>query len=271
MNAAVDFAMPWKRRTEREQNAQREAERLLDETKKLFEKTSNHPVFQAASEPGLTRLMLESAGEDLLRGLSHAFDQAETARAASHPLNGARNALRLAAYLRLGFLRARFVSFLASAPALDNPRAISARNGEALRVLLEVATREAIPLGDAWKAVLTAVSQLQQLRLLVSSLQLESHLSLGVSFIRRVALFLDCRGHPKQTQRLSFQSTRRKHPPWWSLKACWGRARRKRNGARGSRNVCLLDHQCLTRSLLALWNYNTRPATCSFRLKSWST
>ena len=166
VSAAVDFAMPWKRRHGREIRARREAEQLLERTRSAFNSAQGKSVFQSASSPALARLMLESAGEEVLAMCSTSFESATSAEEASRPLQGARKALRLAATLRLGTLRAHIVSFLAQAPSLDAPRAVSARHGEALRVLLELASSaESYPLGEAWSAVLTALSQLQQLRL----------------------------------------------------------------------------------------------------------
>ena len=172
--------------------AEAETKAVLRKTRDLFseDKTSSESkssTFHAASEPGLARPMLETAGAALLRAVSRAFSNAEDAAHAALPLEGARVTLQLASKLNLPTLRDALCDFLAKAPGVGgDPRGTSRHGLEATKTLLQLAAGDISGVSgsnnsqntnnnsnnsvlgeDNWPLVLEVVSRLDALRFAV--------------------------------------------------------------------------------------------------------
>lgn len=110
--------------------------------------------------------MFEVTWMSFLSGLSAPVQDTQNLETIRLCMEGLRLAIRIACLFDLETPRVAFVTALAKFTNLNNLREMTAKNVEALKVLLEVAQTEGNLLKDSWRDVLTCISQLDRFQLI---------------------------------------------------------------------------------------------------------
>ncbi len=110
--------------------------------------------------------MFEVTWMSFLSGLSGPVQDAQNLETIKLCMEGIKLAIRIACLFDLETPRVAFVTALAKLTNLSNLRDMTAKNVEALKVLLDVAQTEGNLLKDSWRDVLTCISQLDRLQLI---------------------------------------------------------------------------------------------------------
>ena len=122
--------------------------------------------FISASSIKHVGAMFEVTWMSFLSGFSGQMQDAHNIELIRQCLNGLRLAIRIACRFDLDTPRVAFVTALAKFTNLGNIKEMMAKNLEALKVLIEVATSEGDVLRGSWREVLMCISQLDRLQLL---------------------------------------------------------------------------------------------------------
>ncbi|RLN14809.1 hypothetical protein BBJ28_00023619 [Nothophytophthora sp. Chile5] len=118
------------------------------------------------SERSHVRPMFEIVWAPLLAACSVTFESSESAEAVQLCLDSFRHAVHLAARLSMPSERDAFVSVLAKFTALHttSSRLMRPKNMEAIKALISISVKEGNYLGDSWRDVLQAISQLARIQ-----------------------------------------------------------------------------------------------------------
>jgi brefeldin A-inhibited guanine nucleotide-exchange protein len=110
--------------------------------------------------------MFDVTWMSFLSGLSGPVQDTQNLETIKLCMEGMKLAIRIACLFDLETPRVAFVTALAKFTNLNNLREMTAKNVEALKVLLEVAQTEGNLLKDSWRDVLTCISQLDRFQLI---------------------------------------------------------------------------------------------------------
>jgi len=110
--------------------------------------------------------MFDVTWMSFLSGLSGPVQDAQNLDTIKLCMEGMKLAIRIACLFDLETPRVAFVTALAKFTNLSNLREMTAKNVEALKVLLEVAQTEGNLLKESWRDVLTCISQLDRFQLI---------------------------------------------------------------------------------------------------------
>ncbi|KAJ5812463.1 hypothetical protein N7474_008764 [Penicillium riverlandense] len=101
-----------------------------------------------------------------LSGLSASMQEAQNLETIRLCMEGLKLAIRISCAFDLETPRVAFVTALAKFTNLSNVKEMMAKNVEALKALLDIATTEGNRLRSSWREILTCISQLDRLQLL---------------------------------------------------------------------------------------------------------
>lgn len=110
--------------------------------------------------------MFEVTWMSFLSGLSGPVQDTQNLETIRLCMEGMKLAIRIACLFDLETPRVAFVTALARFTNLNNLREMTAKNVEALKILLEVAQTEGNLLKESWREVLTCISQLDRFQLI---------------------------------------------------------------------------------------------------------
>lgn len=110
--------------------------------------------------------MFDVTWMSFLSGLSGPVQDTQNLETIKLCMEGMKLAIRIACLFDLETPRVAFVTALAKFTNLNNLREMTAKNVEALKVLLEVAQTEGNLLRESWRDVLTCISQLDRFQLI---------------------------------------------------------------------------------------------------------
>lgn len=126
--------------------------------------------FFSASHFIHVRSMLEVAWMPFLAGISAQLQDTDDMEIVEICLDAFKNAIHIACFFDLELERNAFVTTLAKFTFLNNLGEMKAKNMEAIKTLLDVATHEGNHLHGSWREVLTCVSQLERMQLISSGI-----------------------------------------------------------------------------------------------------
>ncbi|KAK5101942.1 guanine nucleotide exchange protein for ADP-robosylation factor [Lithohypha guttulata] len=153
-----------------------EADKMATRTEQLF-RTLVRAQKKSAVREALSRFvpasntryvgpMFAESWMSFLSAFSSQMQDAQNTELIQQCLDGLRLAIRITCRFDLDTPRTAFVTTLAKFTNLGNIKEMTAKNLQALRILIEVATTEGDLLKGAWREILTCVSQLDRLQLL---------------------------------------------------------------------------------------------------------
>lgn len=153
-----------------------EADKMANRTEQLF-RTLVRAQKRSAVREALSRFVPASSTRHVgamfaetwmsfLSALSSQMQDAQNSELIQQCLDGLRLAIRITCRFDLDTPRTAFVTTLAKFTNLGNIKEMTAKNLQALRVLIEVAVSEGDLLKGAWREILMCVSQLDRLQLL---------------------------------------------------------------------------------------------------------
>ena len=114
--------------------------------------------------------MFDVSWMSFLSGFSGQMQNNQNLDALRLGMEGVKLAIKLSCIFDLETPRVAFVTYLANLTNLSNPREMMAKNLEAVKVLLEVASTEGNMLKSSWVDILTCVSQIDRLQLITGGL-----------------------------------------------------------------------------------------------------
>ncbi|TFY56254.1 hypothetical protein EVG20_g9000 [Dentipellis fragilis] len=124
--------------------------------------------FFSASHFVHVRPMFEVAWMAFLAGLSAPLQETDDLEVVDLCLDGFKNAIHIVCFFDLELERNAFVTTLAKFTFLNNLGEMKTKNMEAIKALLDVAVTEGNNLKGSWQDVLSCVSQLEQMQLISS-------------------------------------------------------------------------------------------------------
>ncbi|KAL8923465.1 MAG: hypothetical protein Q9208_004593 [Pyrenodesmia sp. 3 TL-2023] len=145
------------------------AEQRLRNMTKIQRKTiarQNLPKYILASSYRHVGPMFGVSWMSFLSGISGQMQDAQNIEVIRLCLEGLRLAIRIACIFDLDTPREAFVRSLAKFTNLGNLSEMTARNVEALKILLEIAQHEGNLLKGSWREILTCISQLDRFQLI---------------------------------------------------------------------------------------------------------
>lgn len=153
-----------------------EADKMANRTEQLF-RTLVRAQKRSAVREALSRFVPASSTKHVgamfsetwmsfLSAFSSQMQDAQNTELIQQCLDGLRLAIRITCRFDLDTPRTAFVTTLAKSTNLGNIKEMTAKNLQALRVLIEVAVSEGDLLKGAWREILMCVSQLDRLQLL---------------------------------------------------------------------------------------------------------
>lgn len=145
------------------------AEQRLRNLMKVQKKTiarQNLPRYILASSYRHVGPMFDVSWMSFLSGISGQMQDAQSIEIIRLCLEGLRLAIRIACIFDLDTPREAFVSSLAKFTNLGNLSEMTARNVEALKILLDIAQHEGDLLKGSWREILTCISQLDRFQLI---------------------------------------------------------------------------------------------------------
>lgn len=141
--------------------------------------TKPNDQFFSASHFVHVRPMFEVAWIPFLASLSGPLQDTDDLEIVELCLDGFKNAIRIVCFFDLELQRNAFLTTLAKFTFLNNLGEMKTKNMEAIKTLLDVAVTEGNNLKGSWHEVLTCVSQLEQMQLISSGLDLSDPMKKG--------------------------------------------------------------------------------------------
>jgi brefeldin A-inhibited guanine nucleotide-exchange protein len=147
--------------------------------------------FISASHFIHVRSMFEVAWIPFLAGLSGPLQDTDDMEIVDLCLDGFKSAIKIVCVFDLELQRNAFVTTLAKFTFLNNLGEMKTKNMEAIKTLLDIAVTEGNNLKSSWHEVLTCVSQLEQMQLISSGVDVSDTGKKGYEvFMSFVAVFI---------------------------------------------------------------------------------
>ncbi|KJX92259.1 guanyl-nucleotide exchange factor (Sec7) like protein [Zymoseptoria brevis] len=161
------------------------SEEMSNRTEQLFKnllRAQKRAGGNAATAGGKTRYLTASSNKHIgpmfevtwmgfLTALSGSAQETQNVETIRMCMEGQKLAIRIACLFDLGDPRQAFVSSLGKSTNLYNLSEMKAKNVEALKALLEIASTEGNRLKESWRDVLTCISQLDRFQLISSGVE----------------------------------------------------------------------------------------------------
>lgn len=131
-------------------------------------------VFHAASHVHHVKSIFDTMWMSILAGLTAPFKEYEEADVTNLCLEGIKISIKIACMFDLEYAKGSFVRALVQFQNLNNVEEIKPKNVAAIYIMLDVALTEGNNLLNAWRDILTSISQLERLQLIAQGVDQDS-------------------------------------------------------------------------------------------------
>lgn len=131
-------------------------------------------VFHAASHVHHVKSIFDTMWMSILAGLTAPFKEYDEADVTNLCLEGIKISIKIACMFDLEYAKGSFVRALVQFQNLNNVEEIKPKNVAAIYIMLDVALTEGNNLLNAWRDILTSISQLERLQLIAQGVDQDS-------------------------------------------------------------------------------------------------